>query len=105
TWKTFLANHANQIAAVDFFTLPTINFRVLYCFIVLLQERRKIVHFNVTEHPTAEWTAQQIIEAFTDDTAPRYLLKNRDSIYRAEVRSRVKGVQIQDVFPVHHSSF
>src|SRR5262245_9009178 len=58
TWKTFLANHVNQIAAVDFFTTPTINFRVLYCFIVLLHGRRKIVHFNVTAHPTAEWTAQ-----------------------------------------------
>jgi putative transposase len=81
TWKTFLANHVNQIAAIGFFTIPTINFRVLYCFIVLLHGRRKIVHFNVTEHPTAEWTAQQIIEAFPDDTAPHYLLRDRDSIY------------------------
>src|SRR5262245_40072872 len=92
TWKTFLANHANQIAAVDFFTIPTINFRVLYCFIVLLHGCRKIVHFNVTEHPTAEWTAQQIIEAFPDDTSPRYLLRDRDSIYGAEFRSRVYGI-------------
>ena len=58
TWKTFLANHANQIAAVDFFTIPTINFRVLYCFIVLLHGRRKIVHFNVTANPTSQWTAR-----------------------------------------------
>ena len=83
TWKTFLTNHADQIAAVDFFTIPTINFRVLYCFIVLLHGRRKLVHFNVTEHPTAQWTAQQIIEAFPDDTSPRYLLRDRDSIYGA----------------------
>jgi putative transposase len=105
TWKTFLANHVNQIAAIDFFTIPTINFRVLYCFIVLLHGRRKIVHFNVTEHPTAEWTAQQIIEAFPDDTAPRYLLRDRDSIYGAEFRSRVKGMQIEEVVTAPHSSF
>jgi len=105
TWKTFLANHVNQIAAIDFFTIPTINFRVLYCFIVLLHGRRKIVHFNVTEHPTAEWTAQQIIEAFPDATAPRYLLRDRDSIYGAEFRSRVKGMQIEEVVTAPHSPF
>jgi putative transposase len=105
TWKTFLANHVNQIAAVDFFTIPTINFRVLYCFIVLLHGRRKVVHFNMTEHPTAEWTAQQIIEAFPDDTAPRYLLRDRDSIYGAEFRSRVKGMRIEEVVTAPHSPF
>jgi hypothetical protein len=105
TWKTFLANHANQIAAVDFFTIPTINFHVLYCFIVLLHGRRKIVHFNVTEHPIAEWTAQQIIEAFPDNTAPRYLLRDRDSIYGAEFRNRVKGMQIEEVVTTPHSPF
>jgi putative transposase len=62
TWKTFLANHANQIAAVDFFTVPTFKFRNLYCFVILLHARRRVIHFNVTEHPTAEWTAQQIDE-------------------------------------------
>lgn len=105
TWKTFLANHANQIAAVDFFTIPTINFRVLYCFIVLLHGRRKIVHFNVTTNPTAQWAAQQIIEAFPDDSSPRYLLRDRDSIYGAEFRSRVKGMQIDEVVTAPHSPF
>ena len=105
TWKTFLADHANQIAAVDFFTIPTINFRVLYCFIVLLHGRRKIVHFNVTTNPTAQWAAQQIIEAFPDDTSPRYLLRDRDSIYGAEFRSRVKGMQIDEVVTAPHSPF
>jgi putative transposase len=105
TWKTFLANHANQIAAVDFFTIPTINFRVLYCFIVLLHGRRKIVHFNVTTNPTAQWAAQQIIEAFPDDTSPRYLLRDRDSIYGTEFRSRVKGMQIDEVVTAPHSPF
>jgi transposase InsO family protein len=105
TWKTFLANYANQIAAVDFFTIPTINFRVLYCFIVLLHGRRKIVHFNVTTNPTAQWAAQQIIEAFPDDTSPRYLLRDRDSIYGAEFRSRVKGMQIDEVVTAPNSPF
>jgi putative transposase len=105
TWKTFLANHADQIVAVEFFTIPTINFRVLYCFIVLLHDRRKIVHFNVTEHPTADWTSQQIIEAFPEDTAPRYLLRDRDSIYGAEFQSRVKGMQIEEVVTAPHSPF
>lgn len=98
TWKTFFANHADQIAAVDFFTIPTINFRVLYCFIVLLHGRRKIVHFNVTTNPTAQWAAQQIIEAFPDDTSLRYLLRDRDSTYGAEFRSRVKGMHMPTPF-------
>lgn len=105
TWKTFLANHANQIAAVDFFTILTINFRVLYCFIALLHGRRKIIHFNVTANPTAEWTAQQIIEAFPYHTAPRYLLRDLDSIYGEEFRSRVKGMQVEEVVTAPHSPF
>src|SRR5262249_46436439 len=105
TWKTFLANHADQIAAVDFFTIPTSNFRVLSCFIVLLHDRRKIVHFNVTEHPTADWTSQQIIEAFPYNTAPLYLLRDRDSIYGEEFRSRVTGMPIEEVVTAPHSPF
>src|SRR5262244_2588734 len=105
TWKTFLANHVNQIAAIDFFTIPTINFRVLYCFIVLLHGRRKIVHFNVTANPTAHWAAQQIIEAFPEETAPRFLLRDRDSIYGAEFQSRVKGMRIDEVVTAPHSPF
>ena len=64
TWRTFLKNHVGQIAAVDFFTVPTVTFRVLYVFLVLRHERRRVVHFNVTDHPTAPWAAQQIVEAF-----------------------------------------
>jgi hypothetical protein len=79
--------------------------KYLYCFIALLHARRKIVHFNVTEHPTAERTAQQIIEAFPDDTAPRYLLRDRDSIYGAEFRLRVQGMQIEEVVTAPHSPF
>ena len=81
TWKTFLKNHVKDIAAVDFFTVPTATFRILYCFIVICHHRRKIVHFNVTANPTAQWTAQQNTEAFPYDSAPKYLIQDRDKIY------------------------
>src|SRR5712691_3065524 len=68
TWRTFLTNHVAALASIDFFTVPTVSGRVLSVFVVLLHHRRRIVHFNVTEHPTAVWTAQQVVEAFPDDT-------------------------------------
>jgi putative transposase len=105
TWKTFLSNHAGEIAGIDFFTVPTATFRNLYCFIILLHERRQIVHFNVTAHPTAGWTAQQMVEAFPEDAAPRFLLRDRDSIYGKEFRSRVAGMQIEEVITAPHSPF
>ena len=80
-WRTFLKNHVGDLAAIDVFTVPTVSFRVLLCFIVLGHERRRAVHFNVTAHPTAPWTAPQIVEAFPFDQVPRYLLRARDSIY------------------------
>jgi putative transposase len=70
TWKTFLHNHLNQIVSIDFFTVPTIRMQVLFVFIVLEHRRRQVLHFNITEHPTAAWTAQQITEAFADRDAP-----------------------------------
>ena len=81
TWRTFLANHVADIAACDFFTVPTVTFRVLYVFIVLRHDRRQVVHFNVTTNPYAEWTAQQIINAFPYEEAPRFLIRDRDDIY------------------------
>jgi len=81
TWRTFLVNHAECLAAIDFFTVPTATFCILYVFIILGHDRRQILHFNVTEHSTAHWTAQQLVEAFPFETAPRYLLRDRDSIY------------------------
>ena len=69
TWKTFLENHAGEIISIDFFTVPTVTFRILFCFVVLKQDRRQVVHFNVTSHPTAFWTGQQMIQAFPEDTA------------------------------------
>ncbi|PYR64766.1 MAG: integrase, partial [Acidobacteria bacterium] len=89
TWRTFLKNHAAQLASVDFFTVPTALFQVLFVFIVMRHDRRRIVHFNVTAHPTAEWTAHQILEAFPFDLAPKYLLRDRDRIYGHTFREQV----------------
>ena len=97
TWRTFLCNHVSELVSVDFFTVPTATFRVMYVFIVLRHERREIVHFNATYHPTAEWTAQQLVEAFPFDSAPTYLLHDRDSIYGKRFRSRVRSLGIEEV--------
>ncbi|MDP6107591.1 MAG: integrase core domain-containing protein, partial [Candidatus Brocadiia bacterium] len=85
-----------DIAAIDFFTVPTATFRVLYCFVVLCNDRRRVVHFNVTAHPTEQWTAQQIVETFPYESAPHYLIRDRDSIYSHWFRRRVKGMGIEE---------
>ena len=99
TWMTFLRNHVGQMVSVDFFTVPTIQLRVLYVFFILAHDRRRVVHFNVTEHPTADWTAQQIVEAFPEETAPRYLVRDRDGIYGYgyDFTARVDGLGIRQV--------
>jgi transposase InsO family protein len=97
TWKAFLTNHVYDLVACDFFTGLTATFRVLFVFIVLAHDRRRIVHFNVTEHPTASWTAQQMVEAFPWETAPRYVLRDRDAIYGTAFQQRVKNMGIDDV--------
>jgi putative transposase len=97
TWRTFLTNHVATLVSVDFFTVPTLTGRVLFVFVVLLHHRRRMVHVNVTEHPTAAWTAQQMIEAFPDDTAPRWLLRDRDAIYGDVFRRRLVGLGIGEV--------
>ena len=104
-WRTFLENHVGQIAAVDFFTVPTITFRVPYVFLVLRHDRRRIVHFNVTTHPTARWAAQQIVEAFPFEEVPRFLLRDRDGIYSQDIRDRVEHMGIEEVLtaPRHPS--
>ena len=103
TWRSFLDNHVNDLVSLDFFTLPTATFRVLFVFIVLRHERRRIVHFNVTEHPSAEWTAQQMVDAFPWDTAPRYLVRDRDQTYGAYFDSRVDGLGIEQVLTAPRS--
>ncbi len=93
TWTAFLNNHVQDIVACDFFTVPTVTFRVLFVFVILAHERRRIIHFNVTEHPTAQWTAQQIVEAFPWDTA--FGIETR--IYGAAFELRVKNLGIEEV--------
>jgi hypothetical protein len=95
TWKTFLQNHAQVLVAVDFFAVPTATFRVLYVFLVLAHERREILHFNITEAPSALWTAQQVVEAFPYTIPPRYLLRDRDRIYGADFVRRVEGLGVE----------
>ena len=82
---------------MDFFTVPTLTGRVLFVLVLLSHHRRRIVHLRITEHPTADWTAQQIIEAFPDDTAPRWLLRDRDAIYGDRFRRRVAAMSIHEV--------
>ena len=103
TWRTFLENHVKTMVSVDFFTVPTIRFQVLYVFLVLAHDRRRIVHFNVTAHPTAEWTAQQLREAFPFDQVPRYLLRDRDGIFGREFRKDVKAMGIKEVLSAPRS--
>jgi transposase InsO family protein len=97
TWMTFLRNHVGQVVSIDFFTVATIRLRILYVFIVLAHDRRRVIHFNVTEHPTAVWAAQQIIEAFPEDGAPRFMVRDRDGIYGESFRSRVEGMNIEEI--------
>ena len=97
TWRTFLDNHLTDIVAIDFFTVPTATFRVLFAFVVMRHERRHIVHFNVTAHPCAAWTAQQIVEAFPHDTSPQFLIRDRDGIYGKVFQHRVINMGIKQV--------
>ena len=85
------------MVACDFFTVPTATFKVLFVLVILAHERRRIVHFNVTEHPTATWTAQQMVDAFPWEEAPRYLLRDRDRIYGESFQQRVKKMGIEEV--------
>jgi transposase InsO family protein len=97
TWRTFLENHVRSMVSMDFFTVPTIRFQVLYVFLVLAHDRRRILHFNVTAHPTMEWTMQQIREAFPFEQMPRYLLRDRDPIFGGELQKQVKDMGITEV--------
>jgi putative transposase len=97
TWKAFLKNHVKDLVVLDFFTVPTVTFRVLFVLVILAHERRRLVHFHVTEHPTAQWTAQQIVEAFPWDDVPRYLRRDRDGIYGTHFQQRVRRMEIEEV--------
>jgi putative transposase len=97
TWRTFLDNHVNNLVSIDFFVVPTATFRVLFVLVVLAHDRRRVVHFNVTEHPTARWTGEQIIQSFPGGSEPRYLLRDRDSIYGSEFRERIRATGIEEI--------
>ncbi|MDA2935323.1 integrase core domain-containing protein [Acidobacteria bacterium AH-259-D05] len=98
-----MANHLGDLVSIDFFTVPTQHFHVLFVLVILAHDRRKVVHFNVTEYPTAFWTAQQMIEAFPEDTAPCYLLRDRDKIYGDYFRQRIRGMGIKEVLSAPRS--
>ena len=95
-WRTFLRNHAPDIAAMDLFVVPTIGFDLLYVFVIVRLDRRDLVWINVTAHPTAEWVARQITEAFPWNEAPRYMIRDRDCIYGAVVTCRLRAMGIRD---------
>jgi len=103
SWRTFLDNHLGSLASIDFFTVPNPTFHVLYVFLVLAHDRRRVLHFNVTERPGAAWTAQQIIEAFPEDTATKYMVRDRDGIYGDQFRRRVSGIGINEVLTAPRS--
>jgi putative transposase len=85
-WKTFLKNHVQDLVALDFLVVPTVTCKVLFVLLIVAHHRRRVVHVSITEHPTAEWTVQQVVDAFPWDEAPRYLLRDRDRIYSASFR-------------------
>ena len=97
TWRSFLLNQAAGIAAIDMFVVATASFRLLYVMINLAYDRRKIVRFDVTAHTTAGWSSRQITEAFPSDTAPSYLLRDRDASYGSEFCQRVDAMGIKEV--------
>jgi transposase InsO family protein len=103
TWRSFLRNQAAGIAAIDMFVVASASFRLLYVMIILAHDRRKIVRFDVTAHPTAGWLSRQVTEAFPWDTAPRYLLRDRDASYGSEFRRRVDAMGITEVVTASRS--
>jgi hypothetical protein len=96
-WLAFLRNHREAIAAMDFFTVPTITFNLLYCFFVISHDRRRILHFNVTKHPTSLWIVQQLREAFPFESAPRFLIFDRDGKYGVEASAVVRSLKITPI--------
>jgi len=103
SWRTFLRNHTKDLISIDFFVVPTATFRLLYVFLILEHERRRIVHFNVTEGPSAQWTGQQLVNAFPYNSAPKYVIRDRDKIYGANFVRRVHAMGIEQVLTAPRS--
>jgi putative transposase len=97
TWRTFLNNHVGSLASMDFMVVPTATFRLLYVLIILIPARRRVVHFNVSSNPSSAWVSQQLREAFPFDTAPRYLIHDRDSIFGDAVGRCFTGLNVEEV--------
>jgi transposase InsO family protein len=97
TWRTFLGAHIGEMVAIDFFVVPTLTFRLLFGFLILRHARRELIQINVTDHPTAAWAAHHLVESFPEETAPKYLLRDRDAIYGDVFARRVKGLGIREV--------
>jgi putative transposase len=96
-WRTFLKNHIQTLVSADFFVVPTITFRVLFVLVILSHDRRRPIHFAVTAHPTSEWTSRQLLEAFPWDSAPRYLLRDRDGVYGEKFHEATEWLGIHEV--------
>jgi transposase InsO family protein len=103
SWRTFLQNHTKNLVATDFFVVPAIAFRLLFAFVILAHDRRRPVHFAVTANPTAEWTARQLLEAFPWDSAPRYLLRDRDKTYGEKFQEATAWLGIREVLTAPQS--
>ena len=97
TWRTFIRNHMSEIVAIDFFTVHTATFRTLYVFVILSLERRRVIHFNITTNPTAEWTSLQLTQAFPFDSAPRFLIRDRDGIYGQKTIDTIENLGVEPV--------
>jgi hypothetical protein len=96
-WAAFLSNHREAFAAMDFFTVPTLTFGVLYCFFIISHDWRRVLHFNVTPHPGSAWVSQQLREAFPYDTTQKYLIHDRDAIFNTEVRETIEAIGLKSV--------
>jgi len=103
SWRTCLTNHAKDIVSIDFFTVPTATFRVIYVFLVLDNTRRKILHFNLSDSPTERWAEQQIVEVFPWDTVPSHLIRDRDGKFGHEFNRRVSSLEIEQILTSPHS--
>lgn len=103
TWRTFLKNHIGETVATDFFTVPTVGLRVLFVFLVLAHDRRRVLHFGITEHPTSQGVGQQVVEAFADRDAARYLIRDRDGAYGDEFRRRVQSFGTEEILTAPRS--
>ena len=102
-WKTFLKNHSSRIVSVDFLVVPTITFRLLYVLVFLSHDRRRIIHFNVTAHPTAQWCAQQLRNAFSDAEPPRFLIRDRDTKFREAFAATVSALGMEPLLTAYRS--